>query len=535
MLLQKLNNFDSLRDNILQLQEKLLDLQCRADDSQKALIQKEKRRAQKNISKIVSKDEDNPNDTTEVDDKYCPPGWKCYLRDYSAAISTEKKQKVFYTPEGRFCISRDKALRYIEVSGDDVAQEDKDLLRRGLFSDGWSESEHLPEGWLMQVRQYKSKYHYFLTQDYVLLSGKKHALRHLLSKYSDSDLLKFFKHFVFRSDKESDIFIKYRTAIPYPWRAFEIMDRETKTSKLHYLSPDGSYHTTRAQAIGAANSDSGLSKANKEAFTRFISKVRPKTVKTYPNKSSDILTSKTSKRVPPPRKKHSDHIWSEDDSSLPPGWKVATETDGRKVFKDDTGYFYQSRRLAVKSMFQTKERFTDSEFDKMKACLVEDGFKPASFLPSDWLYKTGRREEKYISGDFNMYKSFEDVLGGLKRCGVDEEQINHFKRNCPRQWRDGGERLPDGWMSSTTNHYKGVKMETFLSPEGKFYQGIINALQQSYTTLSAGEREKLHSILLENGWVRDDLTPKGWLCKRYTFAEKSKVQWLSPEYQRYKL
>ena len=218
---------------------------------------------------------------------------------------------------------------------------------------------------------------------------------------------------------------------------------------------------------------------------------------------------------------------------MPSGWKITKEDDGRNIFKDDQGVIHQTRRLALKSMFQRKEKFNDSDFKKMKACLVDDGFKPASFLPQDWLYKQtkSQREEKYISADFNIYRSFEDVLGGLKSCGADDEQINHFKRNCPKQWKDGGERLPEGWMTSSVTHYKGVKMEIFLSPEGKFYQGIINVLQQSYKTLSAGEREKLHSILFENGWVRDDLTPKGWLCKRYNFAT-SKVQWLSPEYER---
>ena len=532
MLVDKWTDFDSLRDKILQLQEKLVDLQCRADDSQKALIQKEKRRAQKNFSKsFVSKDEDNPNDTKEVDDEYCPPGWKCYLRDYSSAISTEKKQKVFYTPEGKFCVSRDKALRYIEVSGDDIAQKDKDLLRRGLFSDGWEESDYLPEGWLTQVRQHRS---YFLTQDYLLVSGKKNALRHLLSRYSDADLLKFFKHFVFRSDKQCDVYIKYRTAIPYPWRAFEILDSETKSSKLHYISPDGSYHTTRALAVEAAKGDPGLSKADKESFVKFISNVRPNAKgKINPKSCWNITNSKTRKRFHLTRKKADAYHWTEDDPSLPSGWKVTKMDDGRKVFKDDQGVVHLSRRLALKSMFQRKEKFNDSDFEKMKACLVEDGFKPASFLPQDWLYKQckSQRAEKYISADFNIYRSFEDVLGGLKSCGADDEQINHFKRNCPKQWKDGGERLPEGWMTSSVTHYKGVKMETFLSPEGKFYQGIINVLQQSYTTLSAGEREKLHSILFENGWVRDDLTPKGWLCKRYNFAT-SKVQWLSPEYQR---
>ena len=523
-------DFDSLKENILKLQEELVELERRADDCRKVIVRKDNERARSRIPMtFVHKDDGNCNELIEEVDEYCPPGWKCYLRPYSSAISTEKKQKVFYTPEGRFCMSRDKALRYIEVSNDDIAQEDKDLLRRGLFSDGWVESEHVPEGWLVQVKQYKSKVHYFLTQDYQLLSGKKHALRHLLSKYSDSDLLRFFKHFVFKSSRESDIRIKYKTAIPYPWRGVEIIDKETRISKIQYLGADGSYHTTRALALEAANSDTGLSKIIKDNLTRFISRFKPNYNRlSKPKPQSSTITLK--KRIPLARKRNGEHNWSNDDSSLPFGWSIACESDGRKVFKDDQNSVHQSRRLALKSMLERKQKFSPLDFEKMKEKLSEDGFGPASFLPRDWFYRPIgiNREDKYISHDFKLYRTFEEVLDGLKKYGLNEEQLNAFKRNCPKQWKDGGDRLPDGWMTSNMTHYKGVLIETFLSPNGKFYPGVLNILQHNHQTLSHEEREKFHSILLEKGWLKDDLTPKGWFCKRFG----SKIQWISPEYQR---
>ena len=528
MFLDK-TDFDFLKENILKLQEELLDLERRADDCQKAIVRKDIERAKRRFSKtFVHKDDSNCNELIEEDDEYCPPGWKCYLRPYSSVISTEKKQKVFYTPEGRFCMSRDKALRYIEVSNDVIAQEDKDLLRRGLFSDGWAESEHVPEGWLVQVRPGKSKC-YFLTQHYQLLSGKRHALRHLQMKYSDSYILRFFKHFVFKSSKENDIRIKYMTAIPYPWRGVEITDKETKTSKIHYLGADGSYHTTRALALEAAKSDTGLSKILKENFTRFISRVKPKyNHPSKPKPQSSYLTSK--KRIRPRRTRNVEHNWSSDDSSIPFGWSIACESDGRKVFKDDQNIVHQSRRLALRSMFERKQKFSNLDFEKMKEKLSEDGFGQASFLPQDWLYRPSgtKREEKYISHDFNLHRTFEEVLCGLKKYGLNAEQLNAFKRNCPKQWKDGGDRVPDGWMTSSMTHYKGATIETFLSPNGKFYPGILNVLQLNSQTLSHEEREKFHSILLERGWLTDDLTPKGWFCKRFG----SKIQWVSPEYER---
>ena len=73
-------DFDSLKENILKLQEELVELERRADDCQKDIVRKDKERARNRIPMtFVHKDDGNCNELIEEVDEYCPPGWTLLL------------------------------------------------------------------------------------------------------------------------------------------------------------------------------------------------------------------------------------------------------------------------------------------------------------------------------------------------------------------------------------------------------------------------------------------------------------------------
>ena len=57
------------------------------------------------------------------------------------------KAVVYWAPDGRNCQSRRDALHYM-VHRLDSPVEEVEMMRRGLFVDGWVEMDNLPGGWL---------------------------------------------------------------------------------------------------------------------------------------------------------------------------------------------------------------------------------------------------------------------------------------------------------------------------------------------------------------------------------------------------
>ena len=76
------------------------------------------------------------------EDYFLPDGWKtCWFR-----LAEKSKFRKFMSPSGRIYQARSSAIKEMIVNNH--PEKDIEIMRKGLFSDGWVEMKDLPQGWL---------------------------------------------------------------------------------------------------------------------------------------------------------------------------------------------------------------------------------------------------------------------------------------------------------------------------------------------------------------------------------------------------
>ena len=185
--------------------------------------------------------------------------------------------------------------------------------------------------------------------------------------------------------------------------------------------------------------------------------------------------------------------WTDDDPTIPYGWKTRT------------------------SQIKTKAGMTDMQW----------------FLSPEGKMFRGRKSVlKYIQADPSKF---------------DPEDIRKFK-SVPTQnkkfsadykWNENDPTIPDGWKSaviSMNSFGKIVESLRFLSPDGRFCTSRVEAIKYLQKDGGGVAEDLMRMVdgLRQDGWMSDDMLPYGWFMKPDRCRGKRKeahFNYLSEDYQ----
>ena len=545
-------SFDELRSKYLELRTKLHSLDEKFKDLQVKLSEVENRPTTRSSVK-----DGNPfdvettklNKLTETRDEYCPEGWKCYTRplNESFTLNTAIEIKTFVSPEGCYCPSRVRALRYTLVGHEKFSVEDVELMRRGLLSDGWSTAENCPDGWLIKSDD-DGRRTMFVSADYKVLRSIKSALSYLLLRKNDENISNFLLKYALKRDSDrNEVKWKINSLIPFPWRIAEVGKIGESNVEKFYIAPDGSCFAKIRNVIPGIMKDTRLTQLQKDRFQNFIKGRKDKSLTILPtlkkSSKSKLKTKKSQKVITGIRQKRNrlkinpdNYSWLEDDS-LPSGWKYATTTNNfsQIVFLDGNGNFFGGIISALKKMLQNKDIFTVEDINNMKNRLLEHGWIKDEILPSDWFLKISRKgDEMFLTQDFVVLKTLENAFVPLKDLGYDDDKINIIKdlvldlksrkdkqvrikvdkpEHDDSDWSPGDETVPLGWKMKIN---QSLNIQQYLFND-KIFTSRVEALfymmkhQDRFAEVEITElREKLNHEF----WEEHALLPEHWRYQR---------------------
>ena len=175
----------------------------------------------------------------------------------------------------------------------------------------------------------------------------------------------------------------------------------------------------------------------------------------------------------------------EDDHSLPLGWKMKRGEDGGKViFVSPAGRWFKNRRLALKSMVE-EEPLVKFRLDKMRAALVEEGWREDKRLPLDWRVKTYKKSILFLTESADVLNTAM-ALEVITREGCKGKDFELFKDvSGLEDWpMEDDNSLPKGWKTKA-----GFGSPLIVAASGEHFSKKISALK----------------FMIENGFPYDEV------------------------------
>ena len=172
----KIKYFEELRRKYQELSSKASNSEKRFKYLQEKVkkLEKTKCKSRKRGTKFVGAENSSGSFEEIEDDSTIPEGWKSSYKAMPESFGKDCKIKVYWGPDGRFFQSRRQAINFM-LTEVETAPEDLELMKKGLYEDGWIEdTDFLPKEWLVQA---KSDGKFFITEEYSLLKGAKNVLR----------------------------------------------------------------------------------------------------------------------------------------------------------------------------------------------------------------------------------------------------------------------------------------------------------------------------------------------------------------------
>ena len=504
------------------------------------------------------------------EDKTLPPGWK--MTYYTPNLKNMKGASYIklLSPCGRCLSSRPQALRYMLATQSN--QEDVEMMKKGLVTDGWQEKDFLPPGWLFRnisgktfrilspdfqtlkqmnqalecmknanvpeefIEKFKLKHKFLeivekqeeMIQDLSLpdgwsrngnkikgIHGKKfgsraQALRHMLATYGHHERVDIMKSELYKEGW------KPSKKMPEGWMArkkiCETRNRPTYF-RVSYLSPSFELFLTREKAIeylkkiGTSQSDIEKASRNETYFEKSDKPdIIPKLNEEHqvPPSLKQAVTS-TYKRVDPLKMSFD---WKED-TSLPPGWKVAYYTPSLASLKDKLcikllspdNKCLNNRPEAMRHMIGNNS--SDEDISIMKNLLSEDGWSHEVCLPPGWLCRklsTGGR--RFLTPDYVHLKTLDKVMEFMSTNNMGQESIDKFKSNYSRISRSDKKIIPIDFKKSQENIEQNKPTELQIAVKELDAAKEVEAVKIMEAALEQTD--------LDRTWKEDSSLPAGW-------------------------
>ena len=365
----KLEEFDKLKKDVLNMKSKFEILQERYKDKQKML----KSRVYENHgnnhrieSRINGK---SKSDRTKYiffeNDRSLPVGWKSGKFRNKSSIGINRKvknlkvPKLYFSPNGKMCRSRRFAIHYM-ITRLNSSEEDINIMVKGLIQDGWKKMDII-EGWYWNTQLDKK---IFISKDFLYQNGIKEAVKYLSIFGSERDLFAFLKEYV----KPNAITLEeiFDKKIPFPWR---VIATDTNKGKCFiFIAPDGTTNTSIGGVLSAINKSQFASEAIRETFIEYLQHLK--------NNISQKVSSSVDTSLTP-------------DESLPEGWTIGKTSQSKTLIKNPDGAIFMDRKEAC--VFLIKNKYSPADIFKLWSTLHLDGWiDDKENLPTGW-------KKKYIS------------------------------------------------------------------------------------------------------------------------------------------
>ena len=326
-----------------------------------------------------------------------PEGWKGCLQN-----------GMFKDPTGQIFRSRHEAWKYLKQAGGD--EKDLSLVKYGLHSDGWSEEDYLPLGWMVKsVIQKRYKRTEFMTNHMDYFDNLKKAIIHMKeNRFTSQEIHRM------KGPDWTQV-----TDLPEGW-SFKFYKKTTKV----YMNEDGQYFNSLPLVLKHMSASNHPVKDQEMAKTALINKgwsesafLPPGWMYKIINYRSGILfltaeyktlhaKYEAEKAIAKIGKKYL-HVFKEnwenlmdrgnreyptkiednhkstpqwqDDQTLPPGWKINGKNN-TSLLHSSSGKIFLAREQAYAFMV-TDGACTEEDVDKMRNSFLELGWEFKEFLP----------------------------------------------------------------------------------------------------------------------------------------------------------
>ena len=181
---EKIKLFDDLKEKYLEASDKCSRLETKLHSLQsklKSLSLKNnfKQKSYRGLDDTVGSYEHIERDDT------LPRGWKSSWKKLDFC---NKKSKIYWAPNGKFCSSRREAILYM-VEQLHSPPEDVLQMKAGLIKDGWKEDKVLAGWYFRKVNTGKEKSsNVFISSDLNHFKSPKAVLSHLLKFSSEKEI-----------------------------------------------------------------------------------------------------------------------------------------------------------------------------------------------------------------------------------------------------------------------------------------------------------------------------------------------------------
>ena len=412
-----------------------------------------------------------------------------FITDHTVPVGWSYKRVggslTIYSPDGLMFKSRRQIFEAMIASGKH-SFEDINNMKYYLQFEGWQESDKIPFGWRIKIRQgQKSRYIFLMEQ-----GGKRFE--------SVSEAVRFIRTYQ-KYYRESDA---------------EILIKNFLRNKVPKTSP-----RIRTKTRGQ----------NLQEFDKLSSHSHPKSQPTMePNQNKSFLKG-----------------WKSDELLYPSGWKHKTTTISRRGKKSHqlvkllspSGMKFRSVRAAL--LYMASNEFPDLDIAMMREALVTQNiWLPHEALPDNWLYRrVGPQNVEYCDPRGRSFRSKELALKSIESKEV-SEKLRQFippgssqkrtnsvhkririrkvrKVNVDDSWKFNENIYPSGWRFKDVI-INGRKInERVATDDGIILKGKRAALafmiKNNYTS---DQQEKLCISLEKDGWFSHQSLPEHWLFKK---------------------
>lgn len=206
------------------------------------------------------------------------------------------------------------------------------------------------------------------------------------------------------------------------------------------------------------------------------------------------------------------------DPTYPPGWryKEAEVLGLSSILMSPCGQQFKSRLQAF--LFLLRSRPSDGlALATMRRSLVLEGWEEHPNIPQGWLCKVSKRVISFITAEGFFLSSCTKAMEFMKNMGSYKSEdleslkslaIVHFADK--NQWyRD--DQLPKGWKFRLCSD---SKRRIFREPGGQQFQYRRRAVEFMVKNgYSDDDISVMRESLVEEGWMKNNLLPDGWLYK----------------------
>ena len=469
------------------------------------------------------------------DDLNLPLNWKVKLKANEKKVDGKScsMRKLIMSASGKLFDSIVAAVRFMETSKEFSEFELQDVRNMagntgntgGSHSrDGkldivkWNKDDKtVPAGW--KLGHSKDGLQRLQSPDGSQYASRREALKHMVEAACPEDQIRGMRA-VLEAEGWKD-----HDKLPQDWKLKMKMDKHGKNRKRKLvMAPSGKYFDVVLNAVRWMEKSQLYDQITIDNVRSIAGGLRIKTDSEWT--SNPVVLNA--------------HTWLPDSATVPPGWKVAGESNdqGSILILSPEEQAFPNRREAIKYMLANN--LSAKKVEEMRECLMHEGWIRHPELPDAWRVKKKMTKEGKNKGLMvltPMAQHFSCISEAFKHMAknpeeLDEETTELMQRkdlslrryegqgpiqpnrmnanNCT--WVQDDPTVPKGWKIGTDSATPGKLIVE--SPEGDQFTSRRRALRHMIEAdFWQDDIEEMRSCLVEEGWDTHPELPKNWRVK----------------------